>query len=171
MSVDPTANKEQGSAHWCGVATHLLTTTLFGVGVFRQGVQSLETRRSIRQLWPNLKFTQQNEVLGFSLSQRSPPLPLLCFLFCTEEEKLLLSVHNPNLNFANVRRCWFDLCVQNPPKCTVEICCYASRWRGVAPRVTTRKEQIGLHVPPKSLLVNWIDLWKLCGDSQTIPAQ
>lgn len=49
-SVDPIANKEQGSVHWCGVATHLLTTTLFGVGVFRQGVQSLETRCSIRQL-------------------------------------------------------------------------------------------------------------------------
>lgn len=66
MSVDPTANKEQGSVHWCGVARHLLTTTLFAVGVFRQGVQSMEICCSIRQLWPNLKFTQQNQVLGFS---------------------------------------------------------------------------------------------------------
>lgn len=151
-------------AQCTGVATHLLTTTLFGAGVF------LGTHCSTRELWPNLKCTQQNEVLGFSFSEESPS-PFIVFLFSTAEGKLLFSVHNPNLNFANVRRCWFDLLraksSQNAP------------WRNAATRsddagspcVNKKKEQNGLYAPPKLLLVNWINLWKLFRDPQTIRAQ
>lgn len=99
-----------------------------------------------------------------------PPIPLLCFLFCTEEEKLLslCTTQIWTLQMSDAAGLTFACKIlQNAP------------WGNAAtrpddagsPRVTTRKEQIGLYVPPKSLLVNWIDLWKLCGDSQTIPAQ
>lgn len=104
--------------------SHLLTTSLFGVFL----------ENSLFHLTALTQFEKCTAERGSGLQFFGgvPPFSLLCFfLFSTEEREDAFSVHNPNLNFANVRRCWFDLCVQNPPKCTVERRGYAFRRRGV----------------------------------------
>lgn len=103
-----------GAQHCTVVATHLLTTTLFGAGVFLEKLTV--PLDSFDPIW---NCAQQNEVLGFSFSEESPS-PVFSFFVFHRGREVAFSVHNPNLNFANVRRCWFDLYVQNPPKCTVE---------------------------------------------------
>lgn len=107
---------------------------------------------------------------GLQFFTEESPLPLLCFLFWTEEEKLLslCTTQIWTLQMSDAAGLTFaSKILQNAPWRNAATC----PDDGGSPRVTTRKGQIGLYVPPKSLLVNWIDLWKLCGDSQTIPAQ
>lgn len=159
VSAGPTANKKQGSVHWCG-------NTFTNNNAVWCWCNSLFHSTALTQF----QMYTAERVSGLQFFQRSPLLPSLFFCFpqrkgtllslCTTQIWTLQMSDAAGLTFA----CKI---LQNAP------------WRNAATRsddagsswVTQRKEQIGLYAPPQPLLVNWIDLWKLFKDPQTILAQ
>lgn len=108
---------------------------------------------------------------GLQFFRRSPLHPIFVFLFSTEEGKLLSlrTTQIWTLQMSDAAGLTFA-CKILQKMHRGETRLRVQMTRG-SPCVTKRKEQFGLYAPPKPLLVNWIDLWKLFRDPQTIRAQ